>query len=250
MIRSVLLGLVCLLLGCNADDDNVGDGTERVDEIVHGVRDRGRHPAVIAVRRRDGVLCTGALVAPSAVLTARHCVSDTDEAIDCGARRNVYGEYPASAFDVTASEDALTGLTDARVTRVIVPAGQNLCGADVAVLVLDRALRSITPLAIETRAPRVGDEVTAVGYGRRGDAARSGAGVRYMRSDMRVFAVVRDELATSEGTCSGDSGGPLLDGHTGRVLAVLSRGAERCVGSGAVWTRASVARALIDAATR
>lgn len=250
MIRSVVLGLVCLRLGCSADDDNLGDGTERVDEVVRGVRDRGRHPAVIAIRRSDGVFCTGALVAPSTVLTARHCVSDTDEAVDCDARRNVYGEFPAAAFEVTASEDALAGPTAARVSRVIVPASTNLCGGDVAVLALDRALRNITPLALETRAPRVGDVGAVVGYGRRGDSSRAGTGARYTRSDVRVLDVTRDELITSEGTCSGDSGSPLLDGRTGRVIAVLSRGSSRCIGSEAVWTRASVARALLDAAMR
>lgn len=65
---------------------------------------------------------------------------------------------------MTASEDALNGPVDARVSRVLVPEGANLCGADVAVLVLDRPLRGITPLAVETRAPRAGDAVTVVGY--------------------------------------------------------------------------------------
>ncbi len=250
MIRSVMLGAVCLLLGCGAEDGGGDYESARAEAVVHGTRDRGRHPAVVAIRTRDGMLCTGALVAPTVVLTARHCVSVTAEAVDCSARRNLFGDRAPSWFEVTASEDALGAPADARVSRVLVPDGANLCGADVAVLVLDRPLRGITPLALETRAPRAGDEVTVVGYGRRGDSARAGVGRRYTRSDVTVTAVGTREVATSEGTCQGDSGSPLLDGRTGRVIAVLSRGEDRCVGGSAVWTRATEARALIDRALR
>lgn len=250
MIRSVMLGAVCLLLGCGADDGGGDYESTRVEPVVRGARDRGRHPAVVAIRTREGMLCTGALIAPTVVLTARHCVSVTAEAVDCAARRNVFGDHSPSWFEVTASEDALNAPADARVSRVLVPDGTNLCGADVAVLVLDRPLRGITPLAVETRAPRAGDAVTVVGYGRRGDSGRAGVGTRYTRSDVRVTAVSAREVATTEGTCQGDSGSPLIDGRTGRVIAVLSRGEDRCVGGSSVWTRATEAMALIERATR
>lgn len=250
MKRNVMLGAVCLLLGCGADDGGGDYESTRAEPVVRGARDRGRHPAVVAIRTREGMLCTGALVAPTVVLTARHCVSFTGESVDCDARRNVFGERPAAWFEVTASEDALSAPADARVSRVLVPDGANVCGADVAVLVLDRPLRGITPLALETRAPRAGDEVTVVGYGRRGDSARAGVGQRYTRSNVQVTEVSTREVATSEGTCQGDSGSPLLDGRTGRVIAVLSRGGARCVEGSALWTRASVASALIERAMR
>lgn len=65
-----------------------------------------------------------------------------------------------------------------------------------------------------------------------------------------MTAVSAREVATTEGTCQGDSGSPLIDGRTGRVIAVLSRGEDRCVGGSSVWTRATEARALIERALR
>lgn len=249
MIRRVMLVLACLLSACAA---NVESGDDpRVDDVVRGVRDRGRHPAVVAIRTGAGELCTGALVTPRLVLTARHCVSATVDFIDCAASRQVLGDRPAASLRVVTDEDALGGPTAALVERVVVPAGRRLCGADVAVLVLDRALTAIAPLAVDGRAqPRVGDVVTVAGYGLRGDSSRAGVGTRYTRGGVRVVAVRDDEIVTGEGTCGGDSGSPLLDARTGRILGVLSRGSDRCVGAAslAVWTRAAVAQQLIDAA--
>ncbi len=248
MNRWVMLAVLCLLVACGA---SVEGDDERVEDVVRGARDRGRHPAVVAIRTRAGELCTGALVAPRLVLTARHCVSAAVDFIDCSAPRHVLGDLPAASLRVVTDDDALRGPTAALVARVVVPAGQRLCGADVAVLVLDRALPAIAPLEVDGRAqPRVDDAVTVVGYGRRGDSSRAGVGVRYARSGVRVVAVRDGEIMTGEGTCGGDSGSPLLDTRTGRIVGVLSRGSDQCVGSDslAVWTRASVARPLIDAA--
>ena len=248
MNRWGLLAVACLLAACAADVERGDD--DRVDDVVRGARDRGRHPAVVAIRTRAGELCTGALVAPRLVLTARHCVSATVDFIDCSAPRPVLGDLPPASLRVVTDKDALRGPTAALVARVVVPAGRRLCGADVAVLVLDRAITAIAPLAVDGRArPRVGDAVTVAGYGLRGDSSRAGVGVRYTRSGVRVVDVRDDELVTGEGTCGGDSGSPLLDGRTGRIVGVLSRGSDQCVGSDslAVWTRASVAQQLIDA---
>ena len=114
---------------------------------------------------------------------------------------------------------------------------------------LDRDLRGIAPLDVDAAAlPGPGDVVTVVGYGARGDSARAGVGARYVRAGVRVERGSRAEFFTAEGPCSGDSGSPAIDARTGRVVGVLSRGTDRCTGptAGAAWTRAWVARALLD----
>jgi len=230
-----------------ADDDGV---VTEVTDIVRGSRDRARHPAVVALVSDLGGLCTGAVVAPRVVLTARHCVSRVTPEIDCPSDRpHVLLDLPADAIAVVTAEDTRGAVIAARGARTVTFATRNLCGADVALLVLDRDLRGITPLDVDAAAmPGPGDVVTAVGYGARGDSTRAGIGARYVRAGVKVRFGSRAEFFTTEGPCSGDSGSPAIDARTERVVGVLSRGTDRCTGptAGAVWTRAWAARALLD----
>ena len=50
-------------------------------EIVSGVDDNGRDPAVVALDVGADSLCSGTLIAPDVLLTARHCVSITADTI-------------------------------------------------------------------------------------------------------------------------------------------------------------------------
>jgi hypothetical protein len=118
------------------------------------------------------------------------------------------------------------------------------------VLVHDRAVVGITPLGVARRvALAPGDDVSIVGYGRRGDAARAGVGARYFRDRVGVREASASEFTTAAGSCSGDSGGPALDRRTGLVVGVVSRGSGRCAGpdSEGVWSRAMIAGPLLDA---
>ena len=216
-----------LTVACGArssPDDPFAVAGESEDAIVGGRASAER--AVVALDLGGEGYCTGALVAPNVVLTARHCVSRTTEEVSCPARgRQILGDRPPQSIVVITGTD-LPGEPVARGAGVVVPSGTALCEHDVAALVLDRDVPGVTPLAVATSAPHVGERVRFVGYGRRGD--RAGFGERRARS-VAVEAVSATELLVGEATCNGDSGGPALSSKH-EIVGVVSRGGPSCEG--------------------
>ena len=267
---SSLLALVVLSAGCSSG----GDGSERVKRtsaaIIHGEASTSAQDAVVEIGMRPGGnltgLCSGTLVAPNLVLTARHCVASTDTNANCtsdgvaisgGA---VHAEYAPADLFVYRGAGATRDLRDdqagspsrfAARGRAVIVEGDTLCNADLAFIVLDVELSG--PIApIRTAAPVASETFTAVGYG----LVETGSlpELRQQRSDVTVLAVGKlgipgssglgdAELVVGESACSGDSGGPLLSQVDGTVAAVVSRGgggdgpednaAGHCTGTGA-----------------
>ncbi len=220
-------------------------------EVVRGVPDRGRDPAVVAIDIGDTGLCTGALIAPDVVLTARHCVARTVERIDCPASApQVGGDRSPSSLHILAGDDAATARVVARGREVVAPKGWALCEADIALVVLDRAIGGIAPLPVRRHGIAVGDHVRAVGYGRAGDDQP--AGIKLYRDHVRVIETSDNEFLVGEATCQGDSGGPAIDEETGEIVGVVSRGGPTCEGRDVhnIYTRADVYLPLIEEALR
>jgi hypothetical protein len=161
-------------------------------------------------------LCTGALVAPNAVLTARHCAELFPEGM-----RAYFGEaLESSDFDL-------------RVLRFEV-----YDDADLALAFLEQPVPSevARPLALwssgDDEILAVGNEAILSGYGLRED---NGFGVRELVSEP-IVELSADEVVVDgggqTGACVGDSGGPLLlrdaQGRL-RVVGVLSVGSASCL---------------------
>ncbi|MDP3278958.1 MAG: S1 family peptidase [Deltaproteobacteria bacterium] len=242
----------CLALWlCSAcaplDDPNGVD--QLAAEIVGGVRDRDRHPAVLALLVGDDALCTATLIAPNAVLTARHCVSRTVERILCdSAGRQVLSDLEPSTLSLRSGDEVSRSVELARGSRVLTPNTQRLCEADIAVVLLDRAVRGIAPMRVDLSSlPLRTRTMSAVGFGQRGATARARSGIRYFRERITVLSSSTRELTGSRAVCAGDSGGPAIDPRTGSVVGVLSRGSDPCTASDAtaVWTRPAVLRDVL-----
>jgi hypothetical protein len=201
-------------------------------------------------------LCSGALVAPNLVLTARHCVSRSITSTpSCDARGHSHNGAHIADDPDPARVSIYVG-QHVRVDRDIPrahgyltlhPKTQFLCDADVAFLVLDRPLVGVAILPMRLNASVMsGDTVLPVGFG--GGAAMT-IGDRVPRRPSTVLTIGPSansetgavlgpsEFEVDHATCRGDSGGPALDARTGEVVGVVSRGGSCLTDGNHVYTR-------------
>jgi V8-like Glu-specific endopeptidase len=183
--------------------------------ITNGGPDGNGHPEVGALLAphaySDGTweACSGTLISPTVFLTAAHCdlgvsrVAVTfDSAYDPANGKTYWGTWHADPAYNQAQSDP----------------------HDVAVVVLDKAIKNITPARLPTLGQldslKVGDGITAVGYGAQSVTMGAG-GATFHYADIRYVATgsvnsmnaswIRASMnpATGDGgTCYGDSGGP------------------------------------------
>ena len=193
----------------------------------------------IAIQAGGGIgSCTGTLIAPNLVLTAQHCVAATpNDFVICG-RSNFGDPYAADTFGVTTETNMWNSRSWYGVERVVVPeVNADLCGNDIAVLVLDRNIPGAEATPFNPRLddlPRTGDRVTVIGYGTDEAGRRSGTRKSLANREItcagatcRRFGATSTEIMISDGTCQGDSGGPIIDAE-GFVMGALSRGGQGC----------------------
>jgi len=257
VLAASALGLVACSSGIDpsshaapADALDASGGVE-VDttEIVSGVADRGRDPAVVAVDIGGEGLCSGTLVAPRVVVTARHCVSETSESVACPPDgKQIDGNRSPKSLGILVGDDAQSAELVAQGKAVVVPNSEYLCDHDIAAIVLDRDVTGIPFVKVSKTGAVKGHFVRAVGFGKTGDDGE--AGEKLLREHVKILDVSAAELEVGEATCNGDSGGPALDETSGELIGVVSRGGPSCEGADVhnIYTRADVFASLIASA--
>jgi MYXO-CTERM domain-containing protein len=261
-------GISLALFGCGNASSTGGGGeiSIRHQSIQGGQSDLEDVNVVGMVLQTNGgiAMCSGNLIAPNLVLTARHCVSQLPtETVDCGVTQ-FSSPYPAS--DMYFSTDAQISYNSNWIqgAEVHVPdQSTEVCGYDVALVVLSQNF-DVTPLIprIDLE-PQTGEPYTAVGYGETGSSGwNSMSGTRMELGNLSVscgagvcpgyYGVASSEFLGDTGVCSGDSGGPALDAN-GKVIGVVSRGGQNCsspiYGAVSAW-RDLIMQVAVDAATK
>lgn len=255
MVTLVTLGLLAAACSMSrSDDDELG----RVRQaIVGGTASEEAQDATVMLfhldpsgPRRLGI-CTAALVAPRLVLTARHCVSTTDEQVACdsdgtpliGAKilenhdpRNLYvftgkdrpeliGEAPPS-LDPTKWKPAGQGL------EIIDDKSGTLCNHDLALVLLKEPILNVPLATLRLDGDALpGEKLLTVGWGvSLGEVEpakrqqRAGVTVKRVGPNDEIPVLTKSEFLFGESICLGDSGGPVFAEETNAIVGVVSRG--------------------------
>lgn len=218
------LSLLLLGAACAADIDDGVVGS-RAEFIVDGTPDSSPQ-VVVLYNARSGGMCTGSLIAPRVVLTAKHCVQ----------RDGAGGPDGASSFTIGVG-DSINRLSETfgAVEITTTPGAydarlRGLVGEDIALITLRTGVTAFEPLTVHRADARelIGDDVIAIGYGQT-PAGRSGT--KY-RTTGRVRFIDGNVLYTGDLTCQGDSGGPIIDAATNEIIGITSFGSGGCGAGG------------------
>ncbi len=243
--------LVFTLAGCPAGADvtpAIVDYDPSLAAIVGG-RPAPELGALVQVVGPRGV-CSGTVVSPCVVVTAKHCVQAPG-----AADADAVGELFVIEEPETSQESESTIRRQLRVRSVLTPPGaytteplrfSGIVGGDVAALVLaDNAESTPVSLAGSFSPEWLGQVVIAAGYG----FVPEGLAGERRAARRRLLRRLSSVAFTESAICEGDSGGPLFSPE-GALFAVASFGQTFCGEGLSGYTLIAPFRELIERAQR
>ncbi|MBX3185950.1 MAG: trypsin-like serine protease [Labilithrix sp.] len=220
-------------------------------------------------------ICSGTLIAPNLVVTARHCVSQSAKIIECDTNP-MFGPIKHNGNFWITTHHFMLGQTTIgwhKVQKITVPNDDHVCGFDIALLTLvdlvdpAEAVPVVPGVQYDMGDDRYASRFTAIGYGNTSPAGGT-AGTRRLKKNIPVVCIPENgfrpcpksvhvnEFIASDGTCEGDSGSGAFEQRSFEKsnaqfsvsFGVLSRGGENDAGTqckGSLYTRLDKYRDLV-----